>query len=150
MSNRLSLSMCLAPLLLAIAACGGSDGTEPAVQGRFTLDGTLTMPAGQVVVRTQAELDALSRYFVPPLPPTSFPGQMVVGISRGASRPCTTLQITDVQYSPQQTTVRFKETFRFIGSSCVTPPPITFGTLGDFVVVPGSDQPVVFVAVTDP
>lgn len=71
---------------------------------------------------------------------------MIVGFSKGASRFCFHHAVTRVTYEEAAVTVHYKEEFRFVGSSCFSPSPFLSGTGGDFVLVPNSNKPVVFVA----
>lgn len=141
----------LAPLVLTFAllpACGGGDGPAPEYTefDHLTLRGDTTVPAGDYVLRSQAEFDALSVHFVQAPPRTVFPAQMIVGFSKGASRFCSHYEITRVTYEEAAVTVHYKYVFRFIGSSCFSPSPLESGTSGDFVLVPNSGKPVLFVA----
>ena len=130
----------------SLSACGG--GEEEPIEytefEHFALRGDTTIPPGQYVLRGQAEVDALAPNFLQPAPAPNFSSQMVIGVSRGASRVCTSMKITRVVYEKDRVSVYAKETFRFTGSSCLSPSPLSSGTLGDFVVVPASEKSVAF------
>lgn len=135
----------LLSIAVALTACGGSSASEYEPVTHFALSGGPTVPKGQYVIRNSTELQALDSYFFGERPSPNFAAEMVVGISLGASRVCYSLRIVRVTYQSTETLVHYKTAFNYVGSSCLSPSPIESGTTGDFVVMPATDKPIVFI-----